>query len=263
MLERFYHTVFGFLIEAEFVIAALLGIAVILMLFKRKKAARMTLMIGLIFFLLVGLTTLAPWMLSTLENRFGQPTQLPLDLKGMIILGGSFNRPLSVERETTCYTSAGGRLIEAYRLVGKNPHLPVLFTGGGVAVKNAQSEAKMALDVASDLGIDTARFVVEDKSTNTRENASFSYQLVKPSVQDRWLLVTSAAHMPRAVTDFRAAGWQVIPYPVDYLAPKTVSFSFTLNINKNFQTWSRAAREWAGLARDYLSGKTTEFFPQP
>jgi uncharacterized SAM-binding protein YcdF (DUF218 family) len=263
MLEQLYHTVFGFLIEAEFVICALLVIAAVLMFAKKKKAARITLMVGLIFFILAGLTTLAPWMLSTLENRFDQPTQIPLDLKGMIILGGSFNRPLSVERDTTCYNSAGGRLIEAYRLVGKNPHLPVLFSGGGVSLTNAESEAKMALDVARDLGIDVSRFMIEDKSTNTKENASLSYALVKPAAQDKWLLVTSAAHMPRAVTDFRAAGWQVIPYPVDYLAPKTVSVSINLNINKNFQTWSRAAREWAGLARDYLSGKTTEFFPKP
>ncbi|MBA4750063.1 MAG: YdcF family protein [Alphaproteobacteria bacterium] len=263
MLERIYHTVFGFLIEAEFVICTLLVIAALLMFTKRKKAARITLMIGLVFFILAGLTTLAPWMLSTLENRFDQPHQIPLDLKGMIILGGSFNRTLSVERDTTCYNSAGGRLIEAYRLVSKNPHLPILFSGGGVVLANAETEAKMALDVARDLGIDTKRFIIEDKSTNTRENASFSYTLMNPAPQDKWLLITSAAHMPRAVTDFRAAGWQVVPYPVDYLAPKTVPISVNLNINKNFQTWSRAAREWAGLARDYLSGKTTEFFPIP
>ena len=28
--------------------------------------------------------------------------------------------------------------------------------------------------------------------------------------------MTSALHMPRSVGSFRAAGWQIVPYPVDY-----------------------------------------------
>jgi uncharacterized SAM-binding protein YcdF (DUF218 family) len=40
-------------------------------------------------------------------------------------------------------------------------------------------------------------------------------QLAAPKPGERWLLVTSAYHMPRAVGLFRKVGFAVEPYPVD------------------------------------------------
>ena len=57
---------------------------------------------------------------------------------------------------------------------------------------------------------------MERRSRNTQENAEFSKALVKPKQGERWLLVTSAFHMPRSVGLFRKAGFAVEPYPVDW-----------------------------------------------
>ena len=46
--------------------------------------------------------------------------------------------------------------------------------------------------------------------------AAFTAALVKPRPDQRWLLVTSASHMPRSVGVFRQAGWDVVPWPVNY-----------------------------------------------
>ena len=54
------------------------------------------------------------------------------------------------------------------------------------------------------------------KSRNTVENAVFSMDLAKPQPGERWLLVTSGYHMPRAIGIFRRAGFAVEPYPVDW-----------------------------------------------
>ena len=56
----------------------------------------------------------------------------------------------------------------------------------------------------------------EDKSRNTVENALFARQIAMPKPGDRWLLVTSAYHMPRAIGVFRHAGFPVEAYPVDW-----------------------------------------------
>ncbi|WP_164125846.1 YdcF family protein, partial [Stenotrophomonas maltophilia] len=48
--------------------------------------------------------------------------------------------------------------------------------------------------------------------------ALFSARIVQPKPGERWILVTSAAHMPRSVGCFREAGFEVIAHPVDYRA---------------------------------------------
>ena len=60
------------------------------------------------------------------------------------------------------------------------------------------------------------RIELEGKSRNTAENATFSKALANPKPGERWLLVTSAHHMPRSVGCFRRAGFAVEAYPVDW-----------------------------------------------
>ena len=57
---------------------------------------------------------------------------------------------------------------------------------------------------------------MERNSRNTLENAEFSKAMAAPKAGERWLLVTSAFHMPRSVGLFRKAGFDVEPYPVDW-----------------------------------------------
>ena len=57
---------------------------------------------------------------------------------------------------------------------------------------------------------------MERRSRNTQENAEFSKALAAPKAGERWLLVTSAFHMPRSIGLFRKAGFDVEAYPVDW-----------------------------------------------
>ena len=68
---------------------------------------------------------------------------------------------------------------------------------------------------------------MERRSRNTLENAEFSKALVAPKPGERWLLVTSAFHMPRSVGLFRKAGFAVEPYPVDWrVGGRAISSAF-------------------------------------
>jgi len=64
---------------------------------------------------------------------------------------------------------------------------------------------------------DADRILAERQSRDTFENAMFSRQIANPRPGELWLLVTSAAHMPRAMAAFRAANFPVDAYPVDFL----------------------------------------------
>ena len=78
------------------------------------------------------------------------------------------------------------------------------------------SEAVAAVRIFESLGIPPARIIAEEQSRNTVENAVFSLLLAMPQPGERWLLVTSGYHMPRAMGIFRRAGFPVEAYPVDW-----------------------------------------------
>jgi uncharacterized SAM-binding protein YcdF (DUF218 family) len=114
------------------------------------------------------------------------------------------------------------------------------------------------------LGIAPARITLEGKSRNTVENAVFSKEVVKPEPRERWLLVTSAYHMPRAIGIFRKAGFAVEPYPVDWRTP---GWEDTLRpfptVGDGLQRTDTAVREWVGLAIYWLTGRSSALFPGP
>jgi uncharacterized SAM-binding protein YcdF (DUF218 family) len=65
-----------------------------------------------------------------------------------------------------------------------------------------------------DLGVGgEGRLLLEREARSTWENAVYAKQLAQPRPGERWLLVTSAAHMPRAIAVFRKVGFAVEPWP--------------------------------------------------
>jgi uncharacterized SAM-binding protein YcdF (DUF218 family) len=107
------------------------------------------------------------------------------------------------------------------------------------------------------------RVVFEDRARNTYENAVFSKQLASPQPGERWLLVTSAAHMPRSVGIFRQVGWPVIPYPVDYRTTGEVEILVVPDVARRWNEFDQAVKAWIGLAAYWLTGRSRAAFPAP
>jgi uncharacterized SAM-binding protein YcdF (DUF218 family) len=105
---------------------------------------------------------------------------------------------------------------------------------------------------------------VEDRSRTTAENAVHSRELAKPAEGERWLLVTSAWHMPRSIGAFRKAGFAVEPYPVDFRTrgPDELWRPFAF-VSEGLRRLDVGAKEWAGLLGYRLAGYTDELFPAP
>ncbi|KAK0329552.1 hypothetical protein LTR94_036327, partial [Friedmanniomyces endolithicus] len=101
-------------------------------------------------------------------------------------------------------------------------------------------------------------------SRNTRENAEFSRDIVKPKPGERWLLVTSAYHMPRSMGLFRKAGFPVEAYPVDWkVGTKEDLFEFHLMAKNGLQLIDTGVREWVGLIAYRLNGSIDSLLPGP
>ena len=104
--------------------------------------------------------------------------------------------------------------------------------------------------------------MMERRSRNTEENAQFSRVIAAPKSGERWLLVTSAFHMPRSVGLIRKAGFAVEPYPVDWRVGTSADLvSFRKYAIDGLTNADVGVREWMGLAAYRLAGKTSEFLP--
>ncbi|WP_026580800.1 YdcF family protein [Bacillus sp. J33] len=125
------------------------------------------------------------------------PSNLPQKDHAIVILGyaladdGSMREPL-IER-----LKAGLAIAKQY------PNSKIIVTGG--VPKKGITEADAMSSWLISQGIEKDRIILENKSTDTVENALFTTEkLVKDGIRDV-TLVTSASHMRRALTVFKEA----------------------------------------------------------
>lgn len=145
-------------------------------------------------------------------------------------------------RAITGVIALGGgedRIREAGRLARRYSRLQVVAGAG---------ERDYVLGV---LGRDIApdRVQAETQAQNTFENAVLSKAMAHASSGERWLLITSGAHMPRAIATFHRQAFAVDPWPMydlDAYQPRPMSV---------------ARHEWLGLAGYWLLGRTSNLLP--
>jgi uncharacterized SAM-binding protein YcdF (DUF218 family) len=103
------------------------------------------------------------------------------------------------------------------------------------------------------MGLTGNKVQYESVSRNTFENAVLTAQVPGIDKTQRWLLVTSAFHMPRSMATFGKAGWNVTAYPVDFLTGANTpwtNFSFTGGAGR----WELAVHELLGLVAYRIKG---------
>jgi uncharacterized SAM-binding protein YcdF (DUF218 family) len=210
----------------------------------------------------VGMLLIAP-----LEDRFPVP---PSDLPppdGIIVLGGAIDDVTSAARGQTIFDEGGERITETVILAKRYPEARIVYTGGTASfVPGASStEALRARHIMAQMGIAPERITIEDKSRNTEENARFTAAIVHPEPSQRWIIVTSAFHMPRAMGVFEKAGFQPIAYPVSFytLGRWTDDLRLKFWPARNLRVFELALHEWIGLAAYRASGRIDHLFPGP
>ena len=233
---------------------------------RRWKRAGVRLAVGAMLAIAVcGLSPLGNALMLPLEERFPpwDPSHGPPD--GIVVLGGAFENAVAGAHGDVALNDAAERMTSAVELARRFPSARILFSGGsGQLLASGPSEAALAQRLFANLGIDPARLLLEDRSRDTTENATFSKALVKPKPGERWLLVTSASHMPRAVGAFRHAGFPVEPYPVDWRTRGRIDLILPFaNVSDGLKRTDTATREWVGLVVYRLTGRTSELFPGP
>src|SRR5215470_18012275 len=189
----------------------------LLLLTRFDRLGRRLMAMALILLAICAFSPLANFLLYPLEQRFPKWDSSRGDPDGIIVLGGPLDADLSAAHGVPVIQGAADRLIGAATLAQRYPKARIVYTGGSPnLLHNDAREADYATALFQGLGIPKSRLIMERLSRNTKENAEFTKELVKPKPGERWLLVTSAFHMPRSMGLFRKAGFPVEAYPVDW-----------------------------------------------
>lgn len=208
---------------AAFLLPPLNGLvpAVLGLLLRKRwpRLGRTLLALGLVLVTAFSMPIVASHLLRPLEQRYdplprARAADLPVD--AIVILGGGRYRGAP---EFDGQDDIKGITLDRLRygaLLARESGKPVLVTGGSPSGPGRTEGDLMKASLARDFGV-AVRWV-EDRSENTRQNALFSAQILLPQGARRIALVTHAFHMPRAVSAFEAAGFEVVPAPTAYLA---------------------------------------------
>lgn len=133
----------------------------------------------------------------------------------------------------------------------RRTQLPLLVSGGSPGTGLPSLAAVMARAASAEFGV-PVRWQ-EDRSADTRENATFSAALLARDGVHRVFLVTSAWHMPRAVAAFEAAGLAVVPAPTGFRAPPPDLVTSIVPHWYGLRDSGLALHEWIGRAWYHLA----------
>jgi uncharacterized SAM-binding protein YcdF (DUF218 family) len=244
-----------------FVNAGLTGIA--LLRTRYAASARRLVVASILLIAAIGFLPIGDMLARPLEGRF-PATSVLAPPTGIVVLGGVILPAITAARGQVSLNDAAERLTAAAELARQFPNARIVFSGGNGDLIGGRPEGDFVIRFFESLSVARGRITVENQSRNTAENALYSKRIIDPKAGERWLLITSAVHMPRAVGAFRQAGFSVEPYPVDYLTTgQRHLWQLSGSAVGGIRVTDTAAHEWLGLFSYWITNRIPVIFPGP
>jgi uncharacterized SAM-binding protein YcdF (DUF218 family) len=221
--------------------------AIILWGTKRQKAGKL-------------LVTLGAGLLALISTSFGADALLrPLEYKypRLVDLNSIRHQDTGQEAVKWVVVLAGHewlsweRPLEGVRLYRELPGIKLILSGGSVL--GSTPGATILCRLALFMGVRPQDILLESESQDTEEEIRFIKVLVG---KDRFILVTSASHMPRSMGLFKKQGLNPIPAPCGHLTPSSVNFSLRsfYPYARNIVSSEKAFYEYLGIVWAWLRG---------
>jgi uncharacterized SAM-binding protein YcdF (DUF218 family) len=228
---------------------------------RKQRLGKVLVTLGTIFLLLLSLSVISRGILAPLESRY--PALLHPEIiswpgdgrdgspRWIVVLGGGQVSDPRLPVTSQISQAALGRVVEGVRLYKTLPGSKLLLSGGGVY--DPVPEADVMARIVVLLGVNPQDITLERGSVDTGQEASI---IAKMLGSKKFILVTSAAHMPRSVALFKKHGLQPIPAPADYQVKEAqgadpAKFFPTVGSLIKVET---AWHEYLGLAWAWLRG---------
>lgn len=141
----------------------------------------------------------AGWVLDLFPRSSLPSPSIPPE--AIVVLGGG----VEYNPETHEFSLNPVSLARVYRafLLYREKGLPILLSGGRLTKNQERTEAEIAWQVLTTLGVPSKDVILEARSRTTWENARYSTAILKSLGIRSFYLVTSEVHLLRALFAFR------------------------------------------------------------
>lgn len=231
----------------------LLGL-IVLWFTRKQKTGKVVVSLGIALLATLSYDAVPNALLRPLEYKYDSPRNLGeiSDAKWVVVLGGGHISDSRVPITSQISGTSLVRLVEGIRLHKMLPGSKLILSGGGGF--DPVPNAKIMADVAMAIGVDREDLILESVSRDTKDEARLIQKIVG---SDRFVLVTSASHMPRSVPLFKKLGMRPVPAPTAHqvkerqaMSPGTF-FPSTGNLRKA----ENAFHEYLGSAWAKIRGQ--------
>lgn len=212
---------------------------------KRRKRLLMTSLGMLLFF---SNSFIVDEFLRIWEVDVTRIEEIDPEIKTAIVLGGGVF--YDAETDMVKYGGNADRYLGVLRPYREGKIGKILVSGGAANYLEPNTrEGEMLERLYLLCNINKDDILLEDKSLNTHQNALYSKPILEATGEKKFLLITSAGHIRRAVACFEKQGVEVQPFPVmkgvgnrryelDHLLVPRIM---------NFHRWHSLIHEWVGF----------------
>lgn len=174
------------------------------------------------------------------------------EIEKIVVLSGGGFEPDGQLLVTAFPMATTYRFLGALELASRlGPDFALIFSGGPRILDRKQSTAEIMRDLAL-LFMPERKVFFEANSYRTSDHP----ENIEPFVGIRpFLLVTSAAHMKRAVQSFKRGGLSPVPYPVDFLIRGKYGWTDFFPSMDGLWKINVALREYLALALYAVKGR--------
>ena len=174
-------------------------------------------------------------------------SDLSSNYKYGIVLGGfsSYNKDV----KHIDFNEFSDRLITAIELYNLQKIDTILISGGnGLLINDGMKESEWTYNFLLNFGVDSNRIIIENRSRNTMENASYTADIINDN-KETSLLITSAVHMRRAKMCFSKNNITVDVFTTDNTSSDILlTFDYLLIPNSvALKKWEFLIHEWIGF----------------
>ena len=212
----------------------LLFLVGLILLFKKKyKLSKIFLSLSFIFICFFGYSQSANLLLYPLEKQYNTLKIIPKDIKYIVLLGG--------DKENRAW--------EVLRLYHNIKNVKIITTG--YSSTNKEPEAFKTARLLSSVGIMKSDIIIFPKPKDTYEEAIKIKKFLK---KEKFILVTSASHMPRVMKIFKKQNLNPIPSATAYWIKDTDKV-YTLVSGYSMYKSQMALHEYVGILWEQLKSK--------
>lgn len=219
----------------------------LILIFMKKKLGKRLLVFTLVLFYLLSIMPVSNFLLRTLENKYPPLVIPPNDIKYVVVLGGgAINRDTKLPSTSRLASSAIARLLEGIRLFNQLDEAVLITSGGNSKANPIEGLTCFQMkELAVLMGVEKEKIMLLCDARDTYEEA----KNIQEALGDKpFLLVTSAYHMPRAISFLNKIGLNPIPAPSDFKGQSKYNYIYSplLPTTNHFAHSSHAIREFVG-----------------